>query len=89
MKISTLPLIAFTVFLLFSCQQSAPKTIPTNLNNASAEVLPWASNLDLVCEMSIKQTVEDTLHYNGKIYGFCNTSCKEKFQENPAKYGAN
>ena len=70
-----------------ACQQSTPKTaapVPT----ANAETLPWATNLDLVCEMTVDQTVEDTVHYNGKIYGFCNPGCKEKFQENPTKYGA-
>ncbi len=88
MKIKTLPLIAFAVFLLLSCQQGTPKTAPPAVTNTNAEELPWASNLDLVCGMTIKQTVEDTAHFNGKIYGFCNPNCKEKFQENPAKYGA-
>jgi YHS domain-containing protein len=36
--------------------------------------------------MKIDQSVTDTLHYNGKVYGFCGESCKESFKENPAKY---
>ncbi|MBC7775806.1 MAG: YHS domain-containing protein [Phycisphaerae bacterium] len=36
--------------------------------------------------MKVDRTVEDTVHYGGKIYGFCGLSCKEDFQANPAKY---
>jgi YHS domain-containing protein len=76
-------------FLPYGCQQNSPPKPMENTSEASGETLPWATNLDLVCEMKIKQTVEDTVHYNGKIYGFCNPGCKEKFLENPVKYGAN
>ena len=75
-------------FLPYGCQQNSPQKATENTLEASGETLPWATNLDLVCEMKVKQTVEDTVHYNGKIYGFCNPGCKEKFQENPTKYGA-
>jgi YHS domain-containing protein len=36
--------------------------------------------------MSVDNTVEDTVHYKGKIYGFCGAHCKESFKEDPAKY---
>ncbi len=79
-------LAAFVVLLLADCQQSTPKTAPTT--TTSSETLPWATDIDLVCEMKVDKTTEDTVHYGGKIYGFCNPGCKEKFQENPTKYGA-
>ncbi|MCX7979983.1 MAG: hypothetical protein N3A68_02915 [Bacteroidia bacterium] len=34
------------------------------------------------CEMSFhKFPIRDTLHYDGKIYGFCSKECKEAFQK--------
>jgi len=77
---------------LLACQQnpsqSAVKT-PEHTAVSSTETLPWATNLDLVCEMKVSQNTEDTLHYNGKIYGFCNPYCKDEFKANPGKYVGN
>lgn len=48
--------------------------------------LVWAGNLDLVCEMKVKEGHCDTAHYQGKVYGFCSESCKKDFLEKPAEY---
>lgn len=54
---------------------------------AAKTALVWAGDMDPICEMSVdRATVEDTAHYKGKIYGFCNPGCKETFKEDPAKY---
>lgn len=87
MDIKILSISLALTFLFAACQQNSPKT-PASIPTASAETLPWATDLDLVCEMKVDQTVEDTMHFNGKIYGFCNPNCKEEFQSNPTKYGA-
>jgi len=87
MNFKTFSLSLALAFLLAACQQNSPKA-PASIPTASAETLPWATDLDLVCEMKVDQTVEDTVHYNGKIYGFCNPNCKAEFQSNPTKYGA-
>lgn len=50
--------------------------------------LVWAGDVDPICDMKVDQTAEDTIHYQGKIYGFCSESCKETFQENPQKWVA-
>jgi len=86
MKIKILTFAAFVALLLPACQQNTPKTPPITATAASVDALPWASDLDLVCEMKVNQTVEDTVHYQGKIYGFCNGGCKDKFLENPTDY---
>ena len=37
--------------------------------------------------MTLKQgEVADTLTYQGKLYGFCGTGCKEEFIKNPGQY---
>jgi|688.fasta_scaffold539365_2 YHS domain-containing protein len=73
------------ILLVVACQQNTPNT---STATAAGPDLPWATELDLVCEMKVDKTVEDTVHFKGKVYGFCNTGCKETFLENPGKYGA-
>lgn len=64
---------------------SNPTTAPKTA--AAKTALVWAGDMDPICEMSVdRATVEDTAHYKGKIYGFCNPGCKETFKEDPAKY---
>ncbi len=46
----------------------------------------FASKKDLSCGMPLSAGVEDTAHYNGKIYGFCSTECKDSFLTDPQKY---
>ena len=41
---------------------------------------------DLVCGMSLTAGIGDTAHYNGKVYGFCSTGCKDKFVKSPTEY---
>jgi len=41
---------------------------------------------DLVCYMPLSAGIGDTLHYKGKLYGFCSRECKEEFLKNPAAY---
>jgi putative intracellular protease/amidase/YHS domain-containing protein len=41
---------------------------------------------DFICGMPVKAGVADTAHYNGKIYGFCSTDCKDEFLKNPSAY---
>lgn len=94
MKFKLFLLLTLCFFLFENCKENtkkAPQTAApeTAATNANPENLVWAGNTDLVCEMSVDQTVEDTVHYKGKIYGFCGGHCKETFQENPAKYAGN
>lgn len=42
-------------------------------------------NKDLVCGMPVS-VVEDTVHFNGKVYGFCSADCKSAFVKRPELY---
>ena len=44
------------------------------------------NRLDPICEMETTGHLSDTIHYNGKIYGFCSSGCKEEFAKNPEQY---
>jgi len=42
---------------------------------------------DPVCKMNVdEKTAKYKSEYKGKIYYFCNPSCKTTFDRNPAKY---
>jgi YHS domain-containing protein len=43
---------------------------------------------DPSCGMPLTAGVEDTLHYKGKLYGFCSKECKDAFLKDPASYVA-
>jgi YHS domain-containing protein len=37
--------------------------------------------------MPLKSTgVGDTVHYMGKVYGFCSKGCKAEFEKDPTAY---
>jgi YHS domain-containing protein len=42
---------------------------------------------DPVCGMDIEENKTDLKHeHKGEIYFFCNSSCKQTFEENPEQY---
>lgn len=41
---------------------------------------------DLVCRMPLTAGIGDTVHYKGKVYGFCSKGCKASFVEDPESY---
>ena len=43
------------------------------------EHVQFASKYDTSCGMPLSAGVEDTLHLNDKVYGFCSKECKEDF----------
>jgi YHS domain-containing protein len=41
---------------------------------------------DPVCGMPIAGGMQDTIHLNGKVIGFCSDECKNNFLKNPKQY---
>ena len=41
------------------------------------------------CGMPVTAGIEDTVHYNGKVYGFCSEECKDAFLKNPVALAKN
>ncbi len=75
--------------LLYACGNAESNhnmnTSSTGIN-ISPEML-GDNTIDPICKMDMtKSKIADTLTYNGKLYAFCNTGCKEEFQANPEKY---
>lgn len=67
-----------SAFLLAACQSAQNQALPAD----------WATDRDLVCDMKVKFDTPDTVHYQGKVYGFCSPSCKDEFAANPASFVA-
>ena len=40
---------------------------------------------DPSCGMPLTAGIDDTLNYNGKVYGFCSDECRDEFKKNPAQ----
>ena len=50
------------------------------------ENLKFDNTKDFVCGMPVKAGVSDTVHYKGKVFGFCSKECKEEFLKTPSNY---
>lgn len=86
---------SFIVLVCFiSCQASTVKVetkVPAEIMEQPTPKKKFGdvvfdSKKDIVCTMPISAGVTDTLHYKGKVYGFCSSGCKEEFVKAPAKY---
>lgn len=81
---------AACVIALASCGNTAsheehtPASGKTKIEIALTDL---ATTKDLVCEMEITEDIlADTAVYEGNIYAFCHTGCKNEFLSNPASY---
>lgn len=73
-------------FLIACGQQPKAPADAAQTSTPAPAAYTLANTVDPICDMTVDNTVEDTAHYNGKIYGFCGAHCKESFKEDPAKY---
>ncbi len=93
MKKITILTIAILSIVSISCgEKQEHKEI--EVKSANDEVMHAAHNLDIkvdnkidpICEMETEGHVSDTIHYQGKVYGFCSSGCKEEFAKSPEQY---
>jgi YHS domain-containing protein len=75
--------------LLYACGNAENSH---NMNSSSTGIninpeMLGDNTIDPICKMDMTRSkIVDTLTYNGKLYAFCNTGCKDEFQANPEKY---
>lgn len=95
LKRTVLLLSAAVVF--FSCHQQADQGAAyksrayTKSDTSKAKFTRnMVDNLrDPSCGMPLTAVVEDTLHYDGKVYGFCSDECRDDFKKNPKELAKN
>ena len=76
-------------FIGFSCNSSNTKETETKFQSGPAKDtvkkdfshVVFATQKDTSCGMPLKYGIEDTLHFDGKVYGFCSKGCKDAFIE--------
>ena len=92
MKNHSFILLLLGVVLLAACKHQTPsnttsgQTATEQPAAGQAATVALDNTIDPICEMSVDGTVEDTVHYQGKVYGFCSEHCKKEFMEEPGKY---
>jgi YHS domain-containing protein len=81
-----------TLSLLAGCAEQGNKKVegkmpPTEKTSGiKVEAALLAQKTDPVCDMDVTKEQADTATYNGKLYGFCGTGCKEEFLKAPQDY---
>src|ERR1700732_2621741 len=81
--------------LALSCNQRPRAEITSlPLNNANAGKAKFTRDMvnnkkDPSCGMPLTAGIHDTVHYNGKVYGFCSDECKQIFLKDPKTLAKN
>jgi YHS domain-containing protein len=92
---STVWFVLLIVTVLFACNNSnnakaveAPHKDPATVAKPKQpfEGVEFASKMDLACGMLLSAGIQDTVHYKGKIYGFCSKECKDDFLKTPEAF---
>jgi YHS domain-containing protein len=83
------------VLLAFSCNEK-PKVETTTVQIPKSDSVRKKFTTDMVdnkkdpsCGMPMSAGIEDTVHYNGKVYGVCSEECKQAFLKNTAELAKN
>jgi YHS domain-containing protein len=85
---------AFCTFA-YSCNQQPEITnAPAGMQQKDSAKKKFTASMvdnkkDPNCGMPVTAGIEDTVHYNGKVYGFCSDECKQAFLKNPAELAKN
>jgi YHS domain-containing protein len=93
MKNIFLPVLLFlSCFTFPACHESdksAGTGVPVTKTDSTSPTKPKFTaamvdnKKDPSCGMPVTAGIEDTVHYNGKVYGFCSDECKQVFLRNP------
>jgi len=84
-------LIVCAIMIAAACNNNKPSDTKTESSDSTMKAVKAKytlnmvdNKIDLSCGMPLTAGIEDTCHYNGKVYGFCSKECKDEFVKNPA-----
>ena len=94
------PLIVFFLLSALSstnsaCNQQTQTTVsPAIMQQKDSSAKKFTADMvdnkkDPNCGMPVTAGIADTVHYNGKVYGFCSDECKQAFLKNPVALSKN
>jgi YHS domain-containing protein len=81
--------------IFFSCNQKPnPETTSAVINKSDSVQKKFTVSMvdnkkDPSCGMPLTAGIEDTVHYDGKVYGFCSGECKQIFLKDPKTLAKN
>jgi YHS domain-containing protein len=82
-----LPLSFVAIFFSSACNNDPKAAVSSQAIQKTDSVkftLAMVDNKkDPSCGMPLTAGIGDTVHYNGKVYGFCSDECKQIFLKNP------
>lgn len=55
-------------------------------SGGEASLVPPGKDKDPVCGMTVETAKAKTSVYAGRLYHFCSTGCRDKFEASPARY---
>lgn len=74
---------------VFACNHKPPQTVTTTvMNQSDSAKTKFTKEMvdnkkDPSCGMPVTAGIEDTVHFGGKVYGFCSDECKQQFLKDP------
>jgi YHS domain-containing protein len=81
---------ALLILAVLSCSQNPKKEIESPAFNQTADSVKPKFTAAMIdnkndpsCGMPVSAGIADTVHYKGKVYGFCSDECKQIFLKNP------
>jgi YHS domain-containing protein len=83
------------ISLVSACNQKPQTEKPAEeIKNTAAVKAKFTRDMvdnkkDPSCGMPLTAGIEDTVHYEGKVYGFCSDECKQQFLKNPMALAKN
>lgn len=90
-----IPCLLVLAGIFFSCNQK-PNTETTSvaISKSDSGQKKFTAGMvdnkkDPSCGMPLTAGIEDTVHYNGKVYGFCSDECKQIFLKDPKTLAKN
>jgi len=81
--------------IFISCNQKPnPVTISVEVQKSDSARKKFTKDMvdnkkDPSCGMPVTAGIEDTVHYNGKVFGFCSDECKQIFLKDPKNVAKN
>jgi YHS domain-containing protein len=95
-NISPLRFLLISMMALAACHQNPQSEENADLNVSSDTMVVKTDNSkpkftaamvdnkkDPNCGMPVTAGIADTVHYKGKVYGFCSDECRDAFLKNP------
>lgn len=77
------------ITILFTACTFTTKTTENKMDDSTSnkpliQLSSLSDTKDHICGMTLSEGhIADTIHYNGQVYGFCSSTCKEEFSKNP------